>query len=382
MYLKNKRLCSGCHACYNICPENCISMVKDSEGFLYPKIDSGKCINCGLCDKICPVLNEYKGNDRGKAYACINKDENMRLKSSSGGIFTLIAKYVLDKNGIVFGASFNENFSVSHIEVTNENDLEKLRGSKYLQSTIGDVYKSVKDYLKHGKLVLFTGTPCQISGLKAYLQKDYENLILQDIICHGVPSPEVWDKYLKFREKKNESAIQKTYFRNKKQGWKKFSVFLEYDNSTKYLCSVSDDTYMASFLANLTLRPSCYDCHSKSLNRESDITLADFWGIENVCPELDDDKGTSLVFVNSEKGRNVFEEIKEQLIFRQVDIDEAVRYNPSAYISVNRPKNRENFLKDITENNFDKIVNKYTKPSFVKKCFNKAKRIIKRIITK
>lgn len=373
----NLKNCSGCHACFNICPENCISMFKDNEGFLYANIDNKKCINCGLCDRICPILNEYNGNDKGKAYACINKEENIRLNSSSGGIFSLIAKNILDKNGVVFGASFNEDFSVSHIEVTNKNELEKLRGSKYLQSTIGNTYKSVKKHLKQGRLVLFTGTPCQISGLKAYLQRDYDNLILQDIICHGVPSPDVWQKYLKFRQKKTMSTMQKIFFRNKQYGWKKFSLLLDFADGTEYVCPVLDDVYMISFLSNLTLRPSCYDCHSKSLERESDITLADFWGIDSICSELNDDKGVSLVFVNSPKGEKIFEEIKEMITFEQVDIDEAVKYNPSAHMSVNKPKHREKFLKQINENNFDKIVNKYTKPSFVKKCVIKLKRIAK-----
>lgn len=376
------KTCSGCFACVNACPKGCVIMETDKEGFWYPEIDEKNCINCGLCEKTCPILKDYEGNLKGRAYACINKDENIRMQSSSGGVFTLLAEYVLEKGGVVFGAAFDEEFAVQHIAVDNIEDLEKLRGSKYLQSKIGDTYKQAKILLDGGRWVLFSGTPCQTSGLKSYLGKDYENLIMQDIICHGVPSPKVWERYVKFREAKAASQTRRTFFRDKKYGWKMYSILFDFANSTEYIKILPQDFYMRAFLANLCLRSSCYECHSKSLNRESDITLADFWGIENVAPDMDDDKGTSLVFVNSVKGENLFSSIKEKIIYKEVDIDEAVKYNLSAYRSVTEPSKRRKFMKDIFEKDFGKIVEKYTKISIYTRTLRKVKRIMKQILKK
>ncbi len=374
--LKN---CSGCHACYNACPVGCISMEYDGEGFLYPKIDKEKCINCGKCEKVCPVINEYKDGKKGTAYACINKDESVREKSSSGGVFTLIAEYVLDNGGVVFGAAFDEEFNVVHTKVDNKEDLDKLRGSKYVQSSIGSAFKQAKDCLEEGRLVLFTATPCQISGLKAFLGCEYDNLITQDIICHGVPSPKVWQKYIAFREKSAGAKTRRIFFRHKRYGWKIFSVLFEFSNNTEYIKILYDDFYIRGFLANLYLRPSCYDCHSKSVFRQSDITLADFWGIENVMSQMDDNKGTSLVLVNSSKGKQVFEKIFEKMNYKMVDIDEALKYNSSAYKSVDMPKKRSVFMKLIDKYEFDVLIKKCIPSRPFRKVFRKIKNIVKRM---
>ena len=371
--------CSGCHACYNACPVGCISMEYDAEGFLYPKIDKEKCINCGKCEKVCPVINEYKDGKKGTAYACINKDESVREKSSSGGVFTLIAEYVLDNGGVVFGTAFDDKFNVVHIKVDNKEGLDKLRGSKYVQSSIGTTFKQAKDCLEEGRLVLFTATPCQISGLKAYLGRDYDNLITQDIICHGVPSPKVWQKYIAFREKSAGAKTRRMFFRHKKYGWKTYSVLFEFTNNTEYVKILHDDFYMKGFLANLYLRPSCYDCKSKSVFRQSDITLADFWGIKNVLPDMDDDKGTSLVLVNSSKGEQIFEKISEKMNYEMVDIDEALRYNSSAYKSVDMPKKRSVFMENLDKYEFDVLIKKCIPSGPIRKVFRKIKSIIKRM---
>lgn len=378
--------CSGCHACYNICPQNCILMKEDGEGFLYPQIDSGQCANCGLCERVCPVLSEYKGRKIGKAYACINKNEEIRKISSSGGIFTLLAENVLDKGGIVFGVAFDDDFSVHHIEVEKKSDLNKLRGSKYLQSRIEKTYKKAEEYLNMGKTVLFTGTPCQISGIKSYLRKDYENLILQDVICHGAPSPKAWRNYLSYiqKEKKEKLLREPTpAFRRKEEGWRRYSIALYFNNAIEYLEVLTTNIYMKSFLTNHTLRMSCYNCHSKSLKRESDITLADFWGVDKVIPDMDDDKGTSLVFVNSPKGKKVFSEISENMNFREVDIKEAVKYNPSAFKSVKIPKNRKKFMKLLNQLEFDKVVKKCIKNrSWFRKLLSKCKKLLTKLSNK
>lgn len=380
--IKNKELCSGCHSCFNVCPQQCIKMTADFEGFLYPVIDMENCIDCGLCEKACPIINGYNGAAKGKAYACINKDEVIRINSSSGGIFTLIATEILKTGGIVFGAAFDEELNVHHIEVDSRKDLNLLRGSKYLQSRIGDTYKKVENYLKENRSVLFSGTPCQISGLKSYLKKDYDNLILQDIICHGVPSIYVWQQYLKFRKKTAEQDVDRNIlpsFRLKDNGWKNYLLSINFVGEKEYKCIASQDIYIKAFLNNLSLRPSCYACHSKSIVRESDITLADFWGIENVLPEMFDDKGTSLVLVNSEKGRLLFENVADKMICKEVNIDDAIKYNPSAIKSVNRPKNRDKFMNLILNIDFDKAVSKCLKVSTIKKGIIKFKIIIKRM---
>ncbi len=374
--------CSGCSACYSICPKGCITMQPDHEGFLCPAIDHTLCVDCGMCKNICPVLNEYKGNSKGKAYVCINGDENVRLQSSSGGVFSLIAEYILSLDGVVFGAAFDEDLSVHHIEVTDVDSLEKLRGSKYLQSRIEDTYKSAKAYLENGKPVLFSGTPCQISGLKAYLRKDYENLYIQDIICHGAPSPVVWQKYLRFREERAVASARKASFRHKKYGWKRYSVKLDFTDSTEYMQIHHDDLYMKSFLSDLCLRPSCYKCHSKSVERESDITLADFWGIEKVCPEFFDDKGASLVLVNSSKGRRLFDKVLSQMRYKEVDADIVSKLNPSVYRSAKRPKNRKHFMKLINEMPFDNAVRVCTRRPLARKVLGFVKRRLVKVIKK
>ncbi len=372
--------CSGCSACFNICPKHCITMEPDDEGFLRPVIDNDLCVNCEMCKKVCPPLNEYKGNPKGKAYVCINNDEDIRLQSSSGGVFSLLAEYILRLGGVVFGAAFDSDLSVHHIEISSIDELEKLRGSKYLQSRIGDTYKSAKACLEGGKPVLFTGTPCQISGLKAFLGKDYENLYTQDLICHGVPSPDVWKKYLRFREKSAGASARRTFFRHKKYGWKMFSVLLDFTNSTEYIQIFSKDLYMQGFLADLCLRPSCYNCHSKSVERESDITLADFWGIERVCPDFFDDKGTSLVLVNSAKGKRLFDEIVSQMRYKEVDIDEALNFNPAVWRSARRPKKRERFMRLVNEESFDKVVKACISRHTIRRLLGYAKRILIKVI--
>ena len=381
--ISNKDNCSGCHACSNACPVECITMKPDKEGFVYPEIDKGKCINCGKCVKVCNIINPIISTNTPQAYACYNKNDDIRKNSSSGGIFTLIAEYILDLNGVVFGAAFDKDFTVKHIEVTQKEQLNLLRGSKYVQSKIGDTYKFVKKYLDAGRVVLFTGTPCQIDGLIKFLGgRKYDNLYTQDIICHGVPSQKVLNEYIKFVRNSCNKNIESIYFRNKDVGWKNFCVKIEFANNDYISKDLRTDHYMKGFLYNLYLRPSCYNCHSKSINRNSDITLADFWGIDNILPEMNDDKGTSLIFVNTEKGVKLFDGISEKTVYQKVDYREAVKYNSSAYVSVHKPKYRDKVIKKINCRNFDKIIERYTTTSFLGKCRIKLNIIFKSIIKK
>jgi len=378
--ITDKSTCSGCHACEQACPKHCISMVSDTEGFLYPHVDMSLCSQCGLCEKTCPILQplpKIKEKNDIKAYAAVNKNESIRQKSSSGGIFSIIAEYVLSNGGIVFGAAFDEKLHLRHIAVNCIEDLELLRGSKYLQSEISSAYNEAKTYLEAGTPVLFTGTPCQIAGLYKYLNKEYDNLLTQDIICHGVPSPMVWEKYIEFRETQAASKAQKTFFRNKKYGWKKFSVQFIFENCTEYQQVLSQDFYMRSFLSNYTLRPSCYECAFKNKLRLSDFTLADFWGIQKINPDLDDDKGVSLVVVNSQKAMRIWESLSNEVYCEAVDIDSAILYNSAMIHSAKMPKKRNAFMQAIVFEQFDKVVERYIpKKTLLRRIFGKLKRIL------
>lgn len=379
--IARKEECTGCHACYNVCPKKCIDMKFDEEGFLYPSVDSDKCVECGLCEKVCPIIHTVEVENEPIAVGCYNKDEKIRMNSSSGGIFTLISELVIQSGGVVFGAEFDENYNVRHNYVDNMEDLHKFRGSKYVQSTIGSSYYDAKQFLEQGRQVLFSGTPCQIAGLKRYLQKDYDNLICQDMVCHGVPSTYVWEHYKNFIA--NGKNIVGIKFRDKSTGWKTYSLQIDFDDGSSYKDIGNENSYIKGFVKDFYLRPSCYECKYKTLHRESDITLADFWGIEANVPELDDNKGTSLIFVNSDKGRECFEKIKENIIFKVVDIDRTVICNPSAIRASIYTKKKLTFYKIYKKENFDLLINKLMKESITKKILfysNRIKCKIKRIL--
>lgn len=383
--IKNKVECSGCYSCYNICPQSCIAMISDAEGFSYPEVLRGNCIDCGLCEEVCPILNSKEENPVNntiypKAYACYNLKDQIRKKSSSGGMFFPLASWILKNRGIVYGAAFDKEMTVRHIGVEREEELNKLQGAKYVQSKIGDTYLQVKEQLKRGRMVYFSGTPCQIDGLLFYLQQQYDNLICQDIVCHGVPSPKVWEYYLKYRNEIFGKEPISVNFRDKKHGWKAYDLRIDYSDGV-YRCDHWNDPYMKAFLRNYILRPSCYKCHSKSIYRKSDITLADFWGIEHVLPSLDDDKGISLVLINSKKGENVFSEVLNIIEKKEVGVDEAIKYNPSAYQSVQLTDERELFMKQIFEGDFEKVVRKFINEKGIMKGIKWIKSIFSRNIS-
>lgn len=374
--INDKKDCCGCHACYNICPKNAIEMIEDEKGFKYPKIIKERCINCGLCTKVCPIINNQKVNHEPKAYACYHKNDEIRKKSSSGGIFSLLAEEILDREGIVIGATFDDKYNVVHSYITKKEDLDKLRGSKYVQSSIQDIYRKVKEFLGQDKYVLFTGTPCQVEGLHSYLMKKYDKLYTQDIICHGVPSPLVWRKYLNYRKEIDKEEPKEISFRNKDEGWKKFNLKFNYKDKN-YKKNQHEDLFMQAFLKNTILRESCYNCSFKKKSRVSDLTLADFWGIDKVLPEYDDNKGTSLVIVQSEKGKELLEKIKTKIQIKEVEINEAIKYNQSMITSVKIDTKRDKFFKNLDKMSFDKLVKKYTsKPNIIQRVKKKIKKII------
>lgn len=357
--IEEKQNCCGCGACAQICPGHCISMEADSEGFLYPQIQQERCIDCGLCETVCPVLKaEVDSGKIPEAYAAYNRDETVRQNSSSGGVFSLVAEKVLADGGAVYGAAW-EGRAVRHIRISSREELHLLRGSKYVQSQIGDTYVQTRKDLKAGILVLYTGTPCQIEGLLRFLGKSPENLICMDVICHGVPSPMVWETYCDFREKKAGAEITSVSFREKRYGWKQYSVKMAFGNGKQYHCKHREDPYMRTFLHDFSLRPSCYQCRFRKYDHCSDLTVADFWGSQQVCPELDDDKGMSLVLANSGKGRQILEQLNEGMCLCPVDFDSAVRSNPAIKKSPEKPENRDRFLQEIQEGMFAEVAARY-----------------------
>lgn len=377
-----KKSCTGCYVCSNICPKECIHMENDGEGFLYPKVDYQNCTECKKCTKVCPIINKVTIKNKPLAYACYNKENKIRFVSSSGGIFTLIAEAIINNGGIVFGAEFDKNFRVIHGYTESVDELGRFRGSKYVQSCVGNAYKQAKYFLMEGRDVLFSGTPCQISGLRSFLGKDFDNLFSIDIICHGVPSPKVWEKYIIFRESKAKSKIRKVTFRCKNKGWKKYCVLFLFKNNTSYCETFDKDLYMRTFLKDISLRPSCYNCKFKSLHRQSDITLADFWGINSILPEMDDNKGISLIFINSEKGKDIFEKIKDKIIYKEVDIKQAVKYNPSAVESAKYNIRRNDFFRNLDKQPFDILVKKYCKDTIINKITKLIKNLLLNILRK
>ena len=396
----NKKDCCGCSACVQICPKQCISLKEDFEGFLYPIVDKDVCIDCGLCEKACPILHQGEGGKPLKVYAARNLNEETRNQSSSGGIFTLLAEGVIKDGGVVFAAKFDEHWGVKHDYTETIEGLSVLRGSKYVQSTIGNTYREAKDFLKQGRKVLFCGTPCQIAGLKRFLSKEYENLLTIDFVCHGVPSPGVWRNYLnetiaQMCDKnsvssdpisKGNARIESISFRNKCTGWKKYSFALTLSATTRSgakntvsLSEVfSDNTFMKGFLANLYLRPSCYACAAKCGKSGSDITVGDLWGASSIIGNDDDDRGTSLVMIN--KDVPYFEDASS-LWVKEIDYNSALTYNSCIERSVSEPKKRMLFYSDIKKgNSLEMVVTKLTKVSIFDKGLNLTKLIVKRII--
>lgn len=371
-----KDLCSGCGACASVCPQNCITMKEDSEGFRYPIINKKKCIHCGACERVCPVISKKEREDNYlEAYASFNRDETVRQHSSSGGIFTLLAEYILNKKGIVYGASLEDITTLKHIRIESKKDLNKLRGSKYFQSNTTGIYELVKQDLEDKREVLFTGTPCQIEALYKFLNKDYNNLLTQDIICHGVPSKKIWEKYISELETKNNKKVVSASFRNKDKGWKNNQLNFVFDDKSEYKEESKKNSYMQLFLSDLILRPSCYSCQFKERYRNSDITLADFWGIEKVNPKMFDDKGTSLLIINSKKGKKIIDLLNKKMIKEEVNIDESIKYNPSMIRSADRPLNRDKVFNDLDKSTSD-LVKKYTENRYLRKI----KRIVKKLL--
>lgn len=373
---KYKEDCCGCTACKNICPKNAITMKRDEEGFSYPSIDSNLCIECNLCKKICNFKKDYDRSDNfdsPKVHAVKYKDEKERMSSRSGGMFVAISDFIFNRNGIVYGASFDENFNVIHRRIQSKKERILIKGSKYVQSDLKDTFSNVKKDLEEGNLVLFSGTPCQTAGLKSYLKnnKNICNLYLCDIVCHGAPSPLIWKEYVNFIEKKYNDKLVQFDFRDKSFGW---NTHIESFTLSKKNKKIYTEYYTKIFYEHLMLRPSCHNCKYTNFERPSDITIADFWGIEKLFPEFDDNKGVSLVLINSNKGMEIFNESLNDIYYKEANIDSCIQPNlkePSKPSSI-----REQFWNDYYKKGFIYILKRYSGYGYVNKIKKKVKSII------
>ena len=375
-HVLEKNKCTGCTACINICPKKAITMVESSDGFKYPEIDQSKCIDCGACIKVCPVLNTKANIALNKCYVGYNKNEKIQFNSSSGGIFSLIASNILNQNGIVIGAAFNENNELKHIAIEKNEDLHKLMGSKYLQSDLNNIFKYIKENIKN-RIILFVGTPCQVAGLKAFIKNDYNNLICIDLICHGVPTPKLFKKYIDELEKENGKLINYN-FRDNKTGWDTYSNTATFKDK-EITESSGQNKYMKLFLSDIALRQSCFNCNFKLGNKYSDITLGDFWGVKNYYPEMYNKSGVSAIIVNTEKGNQIFQNIQENIKYKECKLDEIVSGNPSLKVSGKEPKKRQSFFNEIDKSPVWKLTKKYQKKTSV---LSKIKKISKKILKK
>lgn len=361
----DKSQCCGCNACIDICHKGAINLEVDIEGFWYPKVDVSKCVHCGLCEKVCPELqiDKLKKNDfftPAHTIAAINKNMKVRWDSTSGGVFSALAEYMYDQGGYVSGAVYNKDFSVRNFISNNEEDIESLRSSKYLQSNAKGLYREIRTLLKKGEKVLACGTPCQMAALRAYLMEDYENLIIVDFICRGVNSPKVYRKYLDSLERKYGGKVIYVKAKNKELGWRNLTRKVVFDNGKVYYGILMDDDFRRGYHTNVYCRPSCYVCKYKGFPRISDITIADYWGIEKIDKNLDNNIGTSMILLNSKKGIKYFENIKDKLEWEETSFESVIPGNAALLQPISSSTiDRRQFFEDLDNGTFEEVTEKY-----------------------
>lgn len=356
--ITNKKDCCGCSACSSICPKCALTLVKDTEGFLYPKVDSKLCNNCGLCEKVCPIINKTLDTPkRQKAYLVQHKNKRILRESTSGGAFTAIAEYVINHGGIVFGAAFDKNFKVIHTYAENIDDLAKFRNSKYVQSDTGDTFRQVRSLLKAGRLVCYSGTPCQIEGLKRFLMKDYENFITVDVVCRAVPSPGVWEKYLEFINKKD--LVTSVRFRDKTLGYQFSTMELKTASEKVIRGGIDTQTWLRMFFSGMIIRPSCTECRFRSRNRVSDITIWDCFNIYKLSKEFDEDCGTTRVLTHTDIGERILCECASQILIKEIEVQEAIQGVKEMTHSPSIHMRRKEFFRDFNNMEFGHLMEKY-----------------------
>lgn len=370
--IQDKKNCSGCEACLNICPVNCITMQVDDEGFRYPKVDKTKCINCHQCEKVCPIINKMQSDNKGYIiYGAINKNKKILKKSTSGGVFYELAKKMIeDKNGVVFGVRYDEKENALFDYAEDITKLEQFLGSKYVQAKINESYRLARQFLNEGRYVLFSGTPCQIAGLKSYLKKDYEKLYTCDFVCEGVTNDKLLNSFKEYFENKYKTKIKDIKFRNKKFGWQYFGFLITFENNKKLYIPRNSVNYLQIFLPLLYNRPSCYVCNFRELKSGSDFKLADFWEVRNSKHCNYDFYGVSHFLVNNKKAEDYFESIKKKFILGKSDIKEIKKLNGTFNSQEFSMEKRNEFSSKIRNKNSSEIfqeMDKYVKHNYFEK---------------
>ena len=354
--------CSGCTACSQACPKQCITMQNDDEGFVYPVINEEICIECGRCKVVCPVLHHDEGKTPQKVLAEKNTNEDVRSTSSSGGVFYELARRFIEDGGVVYGCALDENMVARHVRVENMDKLNALRSSKYVQSDMGQTMREIREILLSGRKVLFSGTPCQAAGVRNFLGKNYENLFVVDVLCHGVPSPKLFADYLDYLSGQYGGGKPiSVNLRNKQRGWKRLYMEVRFDNGKRHYVYSGYDRYEGMFLNNLSLRPSCYECKFTTTERYGDITLGDFWGIGKKYPQWDDDKGISVVMLNTEKGIAEYEQVANLFDGREEELNTAKAGQRTLYAPTQKNPSRDAFYKMYVEKGCKEALEHYTR---------------------
>ena len=361
--ITDKKRCVGCGSCISACRKKAICFIEDEQGFVYPIVNTSLCVECGMCESVCPIEYTRTQNDfheKPLCYAAWNINNDERKSSSSGGVFTLLAKDFLDENGMVCGATWSNDLRVQHKLVSTIGQLSGMRKAKYIQSDTSGVFERIKQQLDSGKNILFSGTPCQVAGLKSFLKQDYDNLLTVEVICHGVVSQKVFSRYIESLENHLESKVMCFDFRDKTNGWMNYNVLADLMNHKSYIKSHNKDEYMLGYLwYNLFFRPACTNCKFKVFPRRADITLGDYWGAdEKLFGRENCDKGISVVLLNSSKGHRMFDSISKNIVKKEIDLDKVISGNPSLVKSSNVGKYSSYFFKHYTEKDFIDLIHK------------------------
>lgn len=367
MYLNtgNKAECCGCTACQQICGHNAIEMKADSDGFVFPVKDNSACVNCGLCEKVCSFATPVYNNETLGVYAAMAKNPHERSKSSSGALFYVIAKKVIQQGGIVYGAILDKNLQVRHAPASSIEELSLLRGSKYVQSALHETYREIRTNLRNGRLVYFTGTSCQVAGLKSFLMKDYDNLITSDLVCHGVPNQKLFNEHISYLEHKHKGKVVDYQFRDNTKWGGCETVTIAKDSTrprTFRLPTYNLSPYLYSFMYGITSRMSCYECPFAKIPRQGDITLADYWGVQKYFPNLDISRGVSLILANNNKGISFLDKLKTELIFEESNINDASKENRNLTTNTSMPEIRNTIFKKIQDEGYEKVAKTIFRP--------------------
>ena len=355
--LNRKEQCCGCGACAEVCAHKAITMQLDEEGFLYPTTDSSLCNDCGLCNKVCPFANRDEARIPKCVLAVQNRDESVRFKSSSGALFTLLAEQTILDGGVVFGAKFDKDWSVVHASADTIEGCKAFMGSKYVQSRLGSTFRKVQGYLKDGRKVLFSGTPCQVAALRKFLRRDYDNLLVVDVVCHGAPSNKVWQHYLDSvvaSSNHTREDIVSISFRDKRNGWRKYGLVISFNDGTEFFELMINNSYMRVFLKDLSIRPSCFECACRDGRSGADLSLADLWGAQKILNKNDDDKGIGLELIWTNKGKDIMRSLAVES--ESVKYHKAFKYNPAIALSPKRPAIRAEFWRTFNRDGLDSAV--------------------------